>query len=459
MADSNEFLPNVQPSRRAGRLFLAAGQGYNLPKERRIQHRRIKPRFHHSPPDSMFEAAIAATCIVLGIAIGWWLRSKSAGGEEPGKISRLEAELQFARESEIRSRTNLENLETRFEQEKNRLEEIRREMENSFKAMAADIANANSRTFLEQAGDQFKSLRESSEKNLDEKKKLIDKSLLGMNEKLEFIHQQSTALKSSIDTSRQTTEVLSEHTARLREILSSSQKRGQWGERMVEDILRFVGLMEKVNYTKQATVESGQRPDFTFILPQEKRLNMDVKFPLVHYENYLSADGEEAQAREKTAFLRDVKNHIKSVCGREYINPAEGTLDYVMLFIPNESIYGFINREDTELVDFALENSVLLCSPLTLYAVLSLIHQATRNFIMNERASEVMLLVSQFRRQWIKYVEQMDKLGRRIDGLSDDFKELVTTRTRGLEKPLDKIEHISLAVSDNVSDGDSGLLE
>ena len=73
-----------------------------------------------------------------------------------------------------------------------------------------------------------------------------------------------------------------------------------------------------------------------------------------------------------------------------------------MLFIPNESIYGFINREDTELVDFALENSVLLCSPLTLYAVLSLIHQATRNFIMNERASEVMLLVSQFRRQWIK---------------------------------------------------------
>ena len=115
-----------------------------------------------------------------------------------------------------------------------------------------------------------------------------------------------------------------------------------------------------------------------------------------------------------------------------------------MLFIPNESIYGFINREDTELVDYALKNHVLLCSPLTLYAVLSLIHQAAQNFIMNERASEVMGLVGQFRNQWKKYVEQMDKMGRRIDSLAGDFQELVTTRTRQLEKPLDKIENISI---------------
>ena len=115
-----------------------------------------------------------------------------------------------------------------------------------------------------------------------------------------------------------------------------------------------------------------------------------------------------------------------------------------MLFIPNESIYGFINREDTELVDYALKNHVLLCSPLTLYAVLSLIHQSARNFITNERASEVMGLVGQFRNQWKKYVEQMDKMGRRIDSLTGDFQELVTTRTRQLEKPLDKIENISI---------------
>ena len=391
----------------------------------------------------MPEAAIALLSLLAGIGVGWYLRSKSTPGNSE-KTTELEAELRLARESEVASRTNLENLQTRFEGEKKRLEEIRGEMENSFKAMAADIAGRNSETFLKQAGEQFKSLKESSEQDLEGKKKLIDKSLSGMNEKLEFIHKQSTALKSSIDTNQKTTEALSENTTRLREILSSSQKRGQWGERMVGDILQLVGLMENVNYTKQSQVESGQRPDFTFLLPQEKKLNMDVKFPLARYESYLSANSEETQAQEKAAFLRAVKQHIKSVSGREYINPAEGTLEYVMLFIPNESIYGFINREDTELVDYALQNHVLLCSPLTLYAVLSLIHQAARNFIMNERASEVMGLVGQFRNQWKKYVDQMDKMSRRIDSLQGDFQELITTRTRQLEKPLDKIENITI---------------
>ncbi len=397
------------------------------------------------------EAVIAVISLVIGIGIGWWIRSKSTLDGNPEKAAQLEADLRASREIEAVTRTNYENLQTRYEEEKKRLEEIRREMENAFKSMAADIASRNSETFLKQANVQFKSLKESSEKDLDGKKKLIDESLAGMNTKLEFIHQQSTELKSSIDTSQKTTEVLSANTAHLREILSSSQKRGQWGERMVVDILQFVGLMENVNYIKQSQVESGQRPDFTFLLPKEKKLNMDVKFPLVHYENYLSADSEEAQAQEKAAFLKDVKTHIKSVCGREYINPAEGTLEYVMLFIPNESIYGFINREDTALVDYALRHHVLLCSPLTLYAVLSLIHQAARNFIMNERASEVLDLVSEFRNQWNKYVGQMDKLGRQIDGLTNDFHALVTTRTRALEKPLDKIENISRAVSETIS--------
>ena len=69
--------------------------------------------------------------------------------------------------------------------------------------------------------------------------------------------------------------------------LSSSQKRGQWGERIVEDILNVIGLIEGINYTKQGVVESGERPDFTFKLPKEKIIYMDVKFPLAHYERYI----------------------------------------------------------------------------------------------------------------------------------------------------------------------------
>lgn len=359
--------------------------------------------------------------LVSGFAIGWFVQFNSSRG--------LKYELRVAREAEDKSRSN------------------RAEMENAFKAMAADIALANSAAFLKKADDQFKLHKDISEQHLDTKKQLIDKSLAGMNDKLEFIQQQSTALKSSIDTSQKTTHALGESTAQLREILSSSQQRGQWGERMVEDILQVIGLVEDINYTKQRSLESRQRPDFTFKLPKQKILNMDVKFPLAHYEKYIGTEDEYAKTQEKKAFLKDVRLHIKTVCGREYIDPAAGTLDYVMLFIPNESIYGFIHREDAKLIDDALANHVLLCSPLTLYAMLSLIHQAAQNFIMHERASEVMTLIGQFRQQWNKYVEKMDTMGKHIDLVSKNFHDLTTTRTRALEKPLDKIDDLSLIAS------------
>ena len=147
----------------------------------------------------MLEAIIAITSLITGMGIGWLIHSRLELGNNPEKISSLEKELRSTRESEIVSRANFENLQQKFDEEKKRLEEIRKEMENSFKAMAADIANNNSETFLKQANQQFKSLKESSEKDLDEKKKMIDKSLVGMNEKLESLHKQSTELKSSID--------------------------------------------------------------------------------------------------------------------------------------------------------------------------------------------------------------------------------------------------------------------
>ena len=77
---------------------------------------------------------------------------------------------------------------------------------------------------------------------------------------------------------------LTASTGTLREALSSSQARGQWGERMAEDILRLMGMKEGVNYRKQETMgANGSRPDFSFMLPGDMKLNMDVKFPLDNY--------------------------------------------------------------------------------------------------------------------------------------------------------------------------------
>ena len=333
--------------------------------------------------------------------------------------------------------------DSKMKNEKDEIILIKEELENAFKALASDVAKSNSEEFLKLANDKFKNLKNQSDDDLEQKKKLIDQNLDQMSKKLDNIQRQSTELNTSLTQNKDETEKLRDTTIQLREILSSSQKRGQWGERMVEDILDFLGLMENVNYKKQLTINSGERPDFTFMLPKNKKINMDVKFPLSHYEKYIDSKDEGIMNKEKKEFLSDVKNHIKTISNRNYIDPASGTLDYVLMFIPNESIYSFINKEDYRLIDFGLKNKVLLCSPLTLYAILALINQATRNFAMEQKAAEVMTLMDAFKIQWNKYIDVMDKIGRSIQSMQNDYDQLVTTRKKQLEKPLKKIDEIT----------------
>ena len=376
----------------------------------------------------MVDIIIVLISLIIGITIGWILKGRS----QPVDSSELQSEINKLTGEKASAEARLEQLD-----------ETKKGMEAVFKSLASDIAKENRKDFLNLAGEKFKDISKQADENLTKKKELIDQNLGDMKKTLKSLHDQSVTLSGNLETSSKETQKLQESTSKLREILSSSQKRGQWGERMVEDILDFIGFMEDKNYVKQTQVESGEKPDYTFFLPKEKKLNMDVKFPLASYERYINSELDEEQESHKKDFLRDVKLHIKAIASRAYVNPGEGTLDYVLMFIPNESIYGFINQEDTQLIDYALEKKVLLCSPLTLYAMLSLIYQATRNFAMEEKATEVMNLLNAFRLQWDKYVEVMDKMGRSLETAQKDYDTMVGTRKNQLEKPLSKIEEIT----------------
>jgi DNA recombination protein RmuC len=319
----------------------------------------------------------------------------------------------------------------------------RDQLKSEFGNLSKEALDQNLETFLKLAENKFSELVKSSDGQLDQKKQLIDQSLVEMKKKLEGLDKSTNELKGQVVSSQKGIGDLAETTTQLSRILSSSQARGQWGERMVEDILNFMGLVEGINFEKQAQAGEG-RPDFTFRLPDNKCINMDVKFPLTHYENYLSTDVESEQEKEKKEFIKDVRMHVKAIEKRSYIDPEGGTLDYVLMFIPNESIYVFLNQEDRELIDFSLSKKVLLCSPITLYAVLSLIRQSVSNFSMEQKAGEMQELVGIFRKQWDEFIVQMEKLGNTLGTVQSHFEKLVSTRRNQLEKPMDRIKELQL---------------
>jgi len=360
-------------------------------------------------------------------------------GRAEGELEKLRDEALGLREQNATINTRLEESRDRLEEEKKRLLEMKVQLQDSFKSLSQDVLRDSQKEFLRMADEKFKDQSKQNQNHLGEKEQLIQKSLQNMDGRLKDIVQRSTELKTELETSKDETQRLRTTTETLQTLLASSQKRGQWGERLVEDILRYVGLQENINYTKQSTMGDGQRPDYTFKLPKHREINMDVKFPLTHYENYLQTSDVQLMEIEKKAFLQDVRKHLNEISKRGYIDTAKGTVDYAMMFIPNESIYGFINQEDPDFISEALSKKIMICSPITLYAVLSLLNQATSNFMMEQRASEIMNEVVKFQQQWDKFTDVMDKTGKNLDVAVRQFQDLISTRKRALDRPVNKI--------------------
>ncbi len=238
---------------------------------------------------------------------------------------------------------------------------------------------------------------------------------------------------------------LASTTNSLREALASSNSRGQWGERMAEDVLRLAGFHLGVNYVRRTAVEGEGTgiPDFTFLLPKGHVLFMDVKFPMAAYLRFLDAGTEAERAAHRAVFVRDVRARVRELAKREYSRADDRpAVDNVLLFVPNETLAAFIHESDAGLVDEAMRQHVVICSPLTLYAFLGVIRQAFDNFVIEQTSKEVLALLGTFSQQWGKYTDAVDKVRRQMDTVSKSFDELATTRRRALERPLVAIDDL-----------------
>ena len=252
---------------------------------------------------------------------------------------------------------------------------------------------------------------------------------------------QQGALSAGLAEAVRTTASLAETTAQLREALASPKARGQWGERMADDVLRLAGFVEGVNYRRQVAVAGGTIPDVTFLLPGDLLLHMDVKFPLDNYLRAGSATTETDRQAADAAFVRDVRNRVGELAKRGYIQPGI-TVDHVLLFVPNEAVYGHMHQLDPQLTDLALRQRVVLCSPFTLFAVLGVIRQAVDALEVSRASDELLECLGRFGTQWERFGEQLDVVAKRFDTAHRGLEDLTGPRRRQLERELDRIDDL-----------------
>lgn len=264
------------------------------------------------------------------------------------------------------------------------------------------------------------------------------------NKKLEETQKETVgsfrALKQQLESHEKITEQLSVTADGLKRVLSNNQLRGQFGEQVAEDLLKMSGFVKGVDYeANKSQKDSETRPDFTIFLPDGARINVDVKFPFSNLVKSIETEEAGSKKEYMKAFERDIREKIKQCATRDYINPEDNTVDFVILFIPNEMIFSYIYDKMNQIWLDGMKQKVVFAGPFSFTAILRLVRQSYDNFKYQKNVQKIITDIKRFYSEFQKYNEEFIKIGDRISSLTQQYDRVNTTRTNQLVRTVDKI--------------------
>jgi len=248
-----------------------------------------------------------------------------------------------------------------------------------------------------------------------------------------------SALSKQLEEYKKVTDQLSVSTEKLKSVLSNNPMRGQFGEQVAEDLLKMAGFVNGVDYSKQESGTKG-RPDFTVFFPDGAKINVDVKFPYANLQKMSETEDPHEKKKYIDAFKTDIKTKIKEVTTRDYIDPSQKTLDFVVLFIPNEMIFSYIYEKMNDVIVEAINKKVVLAGPFSFTAILRMVKQAYDNFRFQSNLGEIIKQIRTFEVEFHKYSEEFEKIGIKINQLEEQYQKVDSTRTNVLMKTVEKIK-------------------
>ncbi|MCL4384380.1 DNA recombination protein RmuC [Patescibacteria group bacterium] len=249
-----------------------------------------------------------------------------------------------------------------------------------------------------------------------------------------------STLAQKLEEQKALTQQLSTTAEGLKKVLSNNQMRGAFGERIAEDLLKMNGFVRGTDYEfnkEQAGTET--RPDFAVFLPDGAKINVDAKFPYSNLQKMTEVENLDQKNEYAKAFERDVRDKIKQVTSRDYIDPENKTVDFVILFIPNEMIFSYIYEKMPAVWEEAMQKKVVFAGPFSFTAILRMVRQAYDNFRYQKNVQHIIAHIKVFEKEFENYNLEFDKIGDRIDSLAKQYTAVSTTRTKQLQKVIDRI--------------------
>jgi DNA recombination protein RmuC len=333
---------------------------------------------------------------------------------------------------------------------------------DSFASLSREALTQNNAQFLALAKENLQQFQQKAELDLQNRQneighivKPVAETLQKMETKIADLEQQRQhsygELKSLVGTMATDQQRLQSETASLVQALRAPTMRGQWGEMQLKTVLDMAGLREGVHYDhNQQGTEGRQRPDIVVKLPPDRVLLIDAKVPMQNYLNAMQNDVNDAERRVLHAkHAQDFKAHIDALSKKDYTASFQ-SFDWVILFIPLDSLMQIAMDYEPALVEYAWGKKVILATPTSLLGVMRTVAYAHDQFKVNEGAKEIAVLGETLYKRMGTFMSHMAKMGNALNTALDRYNDTVGSLERFVLPSLRQMRDKGIAANDTM---------
>ncbi|WP_163511272.1 DNA recombination protein RmuC [Fodinicola acaciae] len=329
-------------------------------------------------------------------------------------------------------------LQTALDHERASAADVERRLREAFGSLAADALRSNNDSFIRLASERFSQATTAAKGDLAQReqaiKALVDplaEQLKRLDERARQLEKERTTeyagLKTHVAEMIRTSEGVRRETAQLVSALRAPQIRGRWGEMQLRRIVEAAGMVEHCDFSEQHTVKTAdgvQRPDVVIQLAGGKSVVIDAKVP---YESFLAAQTGDTEARQAklVAHAKAVRDHVKKLADKAYWDSFDDSPEFVVMFMPGETLLASAWEADPGLVEFATENHVVIATPTTLIALLRTIAYAWKQDALTKNARQVQSLAKELYSRLATMGGHVERLGNALDGAVKAYNQSV----------------------------------
>lgn len=419
--------------------------------------------------DTWVAIFLALAALAAGVFIGWWLSTRVAGplraerdvaradaegwrlkfneaivnlaseAEKNKRLADVEAQLGIEREaaSVLRAevaafRRGEEEREKAFEARLAELKEAKDALSAQFSEIGGKLLNEAQKAFLERADARFQQAGEQNQEKLKNLLQPVEATLKRYEQSLGEIEKARNAsygeLKEAVAQLAQGNDQVRKETQRLANVMVSSPKaRGRWGEEQLRTILESAGLAENIDFTLQGSVTDGERtlrPDCVINLPGGRCIVVDVKCPLVAFEQAFDEENEERRAALLMQHATALKSYANDLGRKQYWRQFDQSPDFVIMFVPGEHFLSAAAERAPDLIETAFRNGVIVASTINMLALAKIMAGMWRQEALAAQAQEVAEVGKELYRRLSVMGGHVSKLGRNLNlatGAYNDF--------------------------------------